>query len=380
MSTVLIYDSDFFHYPNVIPNLECMKLSAYCKKRKDITVFSNNLDPERYTKVYFRKDYDDGQYNPLIIKPNVSYGGRAFSKTYKSLGEEIERVQPEVDIYQKYSNLFLQNKNDEALIKKILNAGHHRILIDNKLVPYEGTLNSRCAGLIVHDYDLARVEGATDLLADICSRRIAPRPFGIGNKFPIDIYKPEEFSPWLKIQPMPNLFYMKYNGIIPDELLIEMVESDRFFSRNILYNASYGCSDEDDFLKTRAIQLFRQVTFLRRNNAKILLDIDEEIFKTAELKNFIRVLTAFCADGWGKQRIRGQQTFYHYCSVKARIILAKSPWQKKIISYEELINMFQYIRVHNYELFDLFYQLVSTIPKGGKLVNDWLGSQNKNRL
>ena len=31
MGTILVYDWDFFHYPSVIPNLECAKYAAYQK-------------------------------------------------------------------------------------------------------------------------------------------------------------------------------------------------------------------------------------------------------------------------------------------------------------------------------------------------------------
>lgn len=106
MSTVLIYDSDYFHYPGVIPNLECAKLAAYEKKKRNITVFHNKFEPERYTMAHFRKEYDDGIYNPDILKPNVRYGGRAFSATYKPLSLEAEKIEPDFEIYRKFLDLY----------------------------------------------------------------------------------------------------------------------------------------------------------------------------------------------------------------------------------------------------------------------------------
>jgi len=67
MGTVLIYDADYFHYPGVIPNLECAKLAAYEKKKRNIAVFNNLFEPERYTKSYFRKEYNDGLYDQKIL-------------------------------------------------------------------------------------------------------------------------------------------------------------------------------------------------------------------------------------------------------------------------------------------------------------------------
>ena len=60
MSVILVYDADFFHYSSVIPNLECAKYSAWRKKHKDIISFNNNLNPDLYTKTFYRKEYDDG--------------------------------------------------------------------------------------------------------------------------------------------------------------------------------------------------------------------------------------------------------------------------------------------------------------------------------
>ena len=79
MATILIYDSDFFHYPNVIPNLECAKYAAWRKKKRDIVVFNNNFEPSLYTKTFYRKEYDDGIYDRRILDSSVEYGGRAFS-------------------------------------------------------------------------------------------------------------------------------------------------------------------------------------------------------------------------------------------------------------------------------------------------------------
>ena len=106
MGVILVYDYDYFHYPGVIPNLECAKIAAYEKKKRNITVFHNNFEPERYSKTYFRKEYDDGLYDNSILKPNVLYGGRAFSQVYKPFNIEMELVEPDFEIYRKYSDYY----------------------------------------------------------------------------------------------------------------------------------------------------------------------------------------------------------------------------------------------------------------------------------
>ena len=74
-----IHDYDFFHYWNTMPNLECAKLLAYYKKKRDITLLAPTLEPKRYNSFFVRKDYEDGLYPEELFLSNVEYGGRAVS-------------------------------------------------------------------------------------------------------------------------------------------------------------------------------------------------------------------------------------------------------------------------------------------------------------
>ena len=112
MGTILVYDSDYFHYPHVIPNLECAKYAAWRKKKRDIVVCSPNLDPARFSSVFFRKEYDDGIYDNKISLPNVEYGGRAFSETYKPFPLEMERIEPDFTIFDNYRSIYGKRKVD----------------------------------------------------------------------------------------------------------------------------------------------------------------------------------------------------------------------------------------------------------------------------
>ena len=101
MAVILVYDWDYFHYPSVIPNLECAKYAAWRKSKRDIVVFSPEFEPAQYTSIFFRKEYDDGIYDNKILRPNVEYGGRAFSEQYKPYSLEMEHIIPEFDISKK---------------------------------------------------------------------------------------------------------------------------------------------------------------------------------------------------------------------------------------------------------------------------------------
>ena len=47
------------------------------------------------------------------------------------------------------------------------------------------------------------------------------------------------------------------------------------------------------------------------------------------------------------------------------------PWIKYTLTVQEMREVFQYVRKHNYEVFDMFYSTPNVIAKGGKLVNEW---------
>ena len=89
-----------------MPNLECAKYAAWRKKKRDIVVSAPVLEPTMYTKTFVRKDYDDGLFDKKLLLPNVEYGGRAFSEKYKPFDLEIERIEPDFSIYEKYKQMY----------------------------------------------------------------------------------------------------------------------------------------------------------------------------------------------------------------------------------------------------------------------------------
>ena len=79
MSVIAVHDYDFFKYQSVIPNLECAKLIAYHRAHHNIAILTPEIDPSKYSKVYIRKEYDDGQFPPIFFNERCEYGGRAFT-------------------------------------------------------------------------------------------------------------------------------------------------------------------------------------------------------------------------------------------------------------------------------------------------------------
>lgn len=375
MGTVLIYDADYFHYPGVIPNLECAKLAAYEKKKRNVTVFNNLFEPERYTQTFYRKEYDDGTYDKRILMPTVEYGGRAFSEVYKPLPIEAEYIEPDFEIYRKFSNLYGARKVDTQQIKTLLTATHARLSLDGKTYldfPYQ-RLRPRHPCVVLHDYDLAALPDSFDMIKDISDSRPRGLKYHIGNKYPIQTYDFESLKKWLTIYPMGNCFYLQYNGLLTDEQIIELVEEPSMSLRQLVYNFTYGCFDENDFVIRVLPEIYKQALFLRKNKLKILLNIDEEFFKTSELLNLMKLINCF----YGKNNFDWlrphERTLYSYCACRLVAYLDTLPWIRLTVSKQEMRDAFQYVRIHNYEVFDMFYSVPDVIAKGGKLVNEWEG-------
>lgn len=374
MGTILVYDWDYFHYPHVIPNLECAKYAAWRKKKRDIVVCSPVFEPAHYTSIFFRKEYDDGIYDNRILRPNVEYGGRAFSELYKPYPLEMERIEPDFTIYDKYRDMYGTKKADREEIKTILNATHVRLSLDGKTLepfPFD-RLRPRHPSVILHDYDLGNIPGAFELLEEVAASRPSGLSYRIGNKYPINIYNFQDLQKWLKLPPMGTCFYLQYNGVFTDEEIIELMRAPVLGLRQMVYNFTYNCPSEEVFVEKVLPQIYKQALFLRSHRQKILLNIDTEFFKTKELLDLLKLIDCF----YGKTRhldllMPETQTLYKYCSWGKRAELEVLPWIHFRVSLEEMRASFQYIRKHNYEVFDMFYSMPNVIAKGGKLVNEW---------
>lgn len=373
MAVILVYDWDYFHYPGVIPNLECAKYAAWRKNKKDIVVFGPNFEPEQYTSVFFRKEYDDGIFDDKILRPNVEYGGRAFSEQYKPFNLEMEQILPDFEIYKKYKEQYGTVKERREEIRTILNATHVRLSLDGKTLepfPYE-RLQPYHPSVILHDYDLSSVPGAFELLEDVSRRRPSGLPYRIGNKYPINVYTFDELMKWLKLPPMGTVFYLQYNGMFTNDELIALCEKPILGLRQMVYNFTYGCSDENYFLEHNLGEFYKQLLFLRSHNTKILLNISNEFFKTPELLNLMKLFNCYYGRSYCEHILPHRETLYSWCASRKRAYLEVMPWSHFAVSLQEIRDSFQYMRKNNYEVFDMFYSTPNVILQGGKLVNEW---------
>lgn len=71
--------------------------------------------------------------------------------------------------------------------------------------------------VVLHDYDIATLPNAFDMIKEIMDARPRGLKYHIGNKYPIQIYNFDILKKWLTIYPMGGCFYLQYNGLLTDE-------------------------------------------------------------------------------------------------------------------------------------------------------------------
>ena len=380
LATALVYDWDYFNYNRVIPNLECAKYAAWRKKKRDIVVSVPILEPKRYTKVFLRKEYDDGIFDKRMLEPNVEYGGRAFSEQYVPFDLEMERITPDFTIYEKYKNLYGTLRRDEKDINIILNAAHVRLSLDEKTLdpfPYE-LLSTKHPTIIFHDYNISAVPNAFEFLTDVLQHTPGRKKYYIGNKYPINVYTYEDLCKWMTLPSMQSCFYLQYNGVFTDEQIIDLVMRPDIKLYKIVYNFTYGCANEDQFVVKVLPQIYKQALFLRSHKQQILLNIDTDFFRTRELLLLMKLLKSFYTQTFLDYVHPHRQTLYGYCSWNKWIYFEDSLWRKSTLTQQEMRDAFQYVRKNNYEVFDMFYSVPNVVPEGGKLVNEWTRNSQSN--
>ena len=92
---------------------------------------------------------------------------------------------------------------------------------------------------------------------------------------------------------MGNCFYLQYNGVFTDEEIIDLVERPALGLRQMVYNFTYKCASETEFMMQVLPEIYKQTLFLRSSNKKILLNIDTDFFKTKELLDLMKLIDCF---------------------------------------------------------------------------------------
>lgn len=375
--SVGLYDVDFFKYHQVMFNLEIMKMATYFKKKREITVLSPTLSPERYSKFYLRKDFNDGIFpNGLHRFPNLDYGGFAFSgNVYVPVMEEIEICQPDVFIYDKYKTLFTAGaKTHESVYTSLINNIHLRLSLNEKEVwsnfEKQITPNNKANICFFHDFDLGRIKDSPEAVKYILEKYSKKKDSTalLGVKFPIHCQTFNDFQTWNNFASTENFFTLQVDNVLEDEEFFEVINSlTRARAEKIKYKIASSSSDKNHFIKVTLPKIFKQVIFCCNAHKQISLIIDDDFFIEKEWVDVITLLNLFLSASTKYTRV---PALYRFCkSLKEKSSLYKN----SVMCKEEARELFLFVNKNHPELFELFYECNKVeLENGGfKVVKSW---------
>lgn len=345
-----------------------MKLATYYKQHNEIVKLATKLEPERYTKFFVRKDWDDGIYPKEFFQKNVSYGGRAFSPQYKSLPQDIEEAIPDNRLYEQYYNN-LKHKTPEIIqmYTNQFNAVHLRASLDGQHLSknFSSTLElikPSSRGIILHDYNITEQDEGYKAIQQIFEyqKSISKTKIFIGFKFPLVIEPTiDNINKWFSFPTLKNFFSIRINNVMTDEVFKTLAQEEQNRCRIIEYVIIPQGSNENDFVMNILPKIFKQVLYLSRRKRRISLIYDNDFFLHEEWIKLLRLLNIF-SNEFGKKLyketldvsffdfIRRNLGFKFY---QPHIINNTLPYTKP-----EIRQLFHFVKENNYELFRMFYE------------------------
>jgi hypothetical protein len=366
--SVGLYDADFFKYHQTIFNLELMKMATYYKRKKEITVMAPSFAPERYTKFFYRKDFNDGEFRKDLTQyQNIIYGGRAFSNNkYIPLSEEIEQCIPDVSIYERYKNLFIEEgRSNKVFYTSLMRGVHFRLSLDGKTVwkDFEKQIPKGTKGRVffLHDYNLNDIELVTENIMIVINKyRLSENSkTSISNKFPIICSNYTDFCKWLYFTFASINFLLQYDGIFTDlELVTILSQINQTQAKNITYNLFPASSSKNDFSETSLIKIFKQVLFLYRNQKQFLLTYSDSFQIPDEIKKMLNLFTAY-----GRSSITPPTSLFYF----VKQLRETNKYHRELITQPEAIKVFLYVQKNYPELFKMFYENSGAEFRGGEL-------------
>ena len=362
-----LYDGDLQFYPQVpFFNLELMKLSTYYKRRREIVSLSLDFKPNMYSHFIIRQDYPFNCTYPTY--PNVEYGGRAFSSAkYKPLPLEIEVMRPDISLYNKVQVPHLNKYVVKSAINTMRRAEHIRLSLDEETIwpDWEKQLrrNQNCYGVIFHDYNLAKIDGAFELIRDNLNSLIAhAQGRRIGSKFPIVTTTEQDFINWYSLPAMGAYYYLQYDGILTSKIIpaIQTKHQPEQIVINTTANTTY-----QQFITQDIITLFQSILDLRRVGIVFPLIYDKGFFADSRWVDVIDLICQFNNRFINVQnksdyltRVAPYETLYSYVK---RLIKDEKTYGYTTRRKDKYTNLFQFVRENNYDLFKLFYEYTGEI-------------------
>lgn len=317
-----------------------MKLARYHKNKRNLVKMLHTYDFDHYSKIIVRKDYEDDNYPPEIFNnPKTEKGGLVFSNgKYIPMESEIEVLVGDSLIYEEMGRYYNARNDQKNMFKTQMRATHLRMSLEKNALwsnwksQVKQVNPGRITNFIIHDKDIHLTPEVPNILYEYFNtlhqegRRIAM-------KHPLQIHSSETFLNWMKHRRLSNLLTVDAHIILDDNVITSAGKDTGFTFRYIIPSSKWD-------LKTQ-VQVFKQAIFLGVHKVKTLLILTGEDLNSTEIK-LIELFNDYFAFRAKNYRYHKSLHFY------ARYL---SSWLKV-----DLLEIFEYVRQNNYDLFKLFYE------------------------
>lgn len=377
--SVGIMDADMSSYTLVPFNLEVMKLSAYYKKKGEIVTLSPSFTPEKNTKFFYRKDYNDGEFPlNLLTSKNVEYGGLAFSNNvYNPLPLEIEKQRPDTEIYAKMEPVIKGTTSGarNKIFQNMMTAEHCRISLDGKTVwkdyPSQFKYLAGARNLMLHDYDLGAIEGGFETVQEILSKaRTDGWATKVGMKFPVQVKDGKELLKWSSLNSNSTFYSLRYIGVMDEDTFNEWVSTcrQRAVYSQMEYHVTAPWYDPNDFIENLLPKIFRQVIISRSYRVFFSLKYDEGFFPDPRWEKVIRLFNYYHNSYSGEPLSRyfnmiADDTMFDFASKSQAV---PKSYYGEVFNKDQIREIFAFVREFNYPLFKDFYECTAE-KLGGRL-------------
>lgn len=194
-----LIDGDFVANSHNIFNLDLMQLSTFHRKKYDmITMIKDPKLIDRFSKVYYVRDYPITDYPSYISHENVSYFGKMLRNNhYLPFEIGIRLAPPDLSIYNqdvsKWNTAYRNTYNYNTKARHVRLEDYAFAKAQRR--PFYGLDND--TNLVIHDYNLLAVPNYFELLSELHSPKR-----NLLLKYPIVIEREEDLL---------NLVSFKYN-------------------------------------------------------------------------------------------------------------------------------------------------------------------------
>ena len=121
-----------------------------------------------------------------------------------------------------------KGRDQRKIFQNMMEAEHCRISLDGKTIwedyPKQFKYLKSARNLMLHDFDLGKIEGGFEEVQKILSRaRTDGWATRVGMKFPVTVSNGKDLLNWVSLKPNSTFYSLQYDGVIDDESFEEFV-------------------------------------------------------------------------------------------------------------------------------------------------------------